>query len=171
MPLRPSAPPALVLAAGLGTVHAASSLAWAAGSPVLAATLGEWATSWRDESPVAAGLALAAIGLGKLAAAWVPLLAARRGGPRHGLRIAAWLVAAALVLYGLANTVAANLALTGGLGPVEDLVAVRGHAWLWDPLFLAWGLALAAGLRRTRRRRPTPEGADRRRGVPVVSRG
>ncbi|MBT9254278.1 hypothetical protein KMZ32_01045 [Phycicoccus sp. MAQZ13P-2] len=136
MPLRPSVPPALVLAAALGTVHAVSSLAWAAGSPVLVATLGEWATSWRAESPVAAGLALAAI-----------------------------------VLYGLANTVAANLALTGALGPVDDLVAVRGHAWLWDPLFLAWGLALGAGLRRTRRRRPTPEGADRRRGVPVVSRG
>ncbi|GIL36095.1 DUF3995 domain-containing protein [Phycicoccus sp. DTK01] len=115
MPLRPSVPPALLLAAGLGTVHATSSPAWAAGSPVL--------------------------------------------------------VAVALVLYGLANTVAANLALTGALGPVEDLVAVRGHAWLWAPLFLAWGLALGAGLRGARRRRPTPEGADRRRGVPVVSRG
>ncbi len=46
----------------------------------------------------------------------------------------------------------ANAALTGELGPVDELVAMRGHAWLWDPLFLAWGLALAVGLRQTRRR-------------------
>ncbi|QKE84180.1 DUF3995 domain-containing protein [Arthrobacter sp. NEB 688] len=171
MPSRRPTSPWLLVAAALGTAHALASLAWAAGSPVLASTLGEWARSWRAESPVAAGLALATIGLGKLAAAWVPVLAARRGGPRHGLRLVAWLVAGALVAYGVANVVAANLALTGALGPVEDLAAVRGHAWLWDPLFLAWGLALGAGLRGARRRRPAPEGTDRRRGVPELSRG
>ena len=62
-----------------------------------------------------------------------------------------WAGAVVLVTYGLANAVAANLALAGFLGPVDDVVAVRGHAWLWDPLFLAWGLALGVGLWRTRR--------------------
>ena len=26
--------------------------------------------------------------------------------------------------------------------PDADLDGLKGHAWLWDPLFLLWGLAL-----------------------------
>ncbi len=154
--------PWFAVAALVGTVHAAASLHWALGGDLLVGTVGDWARSWREDSPLAAGTALGAIGVGKLAGAWVPWLAARGGGPRYGLRLACWLGAGLLVLYGLANTLGANLALTGLLGAPDDLVATRGHAWLWDPLFLAWGLALAAGLRRPRGRRPDPEGADRR---------
>lgn len=163
--------PWFAAAAALGTVHAAASLYWALGGDALSATVGEWAVSWRAESPLSAGLALGVIGVGKLAGAWVPWVAARGGGPRHGLRIAAWLGAVLLVGYGLANTLAANLALTGVLGPVGDLAATRGHAWLWDPLFLLWGLALAAGLRRSRGRRTVPEGTVRRPEPVGVSRG
>ncbi len=163
--------PWFTAAAVLGTLHAAASLYWAAGGDLLAGTVGEWAVSWRAEEPLAAGAALATIGLGKLAGAWVPWLAARGGGPRHGLRFAAWLGAALLTTYGLANTLTANLVLTGLLGPPDDVVATRGHAWLWDPLFLAWGVALGVGLWRTRGRRPTPEGAGRRPGGVRVSRG
>src|SRR4051812_3856083 len=71
------------------------------------------------------------------------------------LRLVCWAGSALLVAYGLANTAAANLALTGIMGAVDDLAATRGHAWLWDPLFLAWGLALGVGLWQTRRR-PAP---------------
>ncbi len=138
------------VAAAIGTVHAAASLYWALGGDLLAGTVGAWAVAWRAGSPAAAGLALGAIGLVKLAGAWVPWAAARAGGPRGALRVLCWAGACLLVAYGLANTVAANVALTGVLGPVDDLVATRGHAWLWDPLFLAWGLTLGTGLWRTR---------------------
>ena len=143
------------VAAGIGTAHAAASVYWALGANALADTVGAWAVAWRTGSPVAAGLSLAAIGVAKLAAAWVPWNAARSGGPRGGLRLVCWAGAAVLVAYGLANTAAANLALTGVLGPVVDLVATRGHAWLWDPLFLAWGLALGPALADTTRARPS----------------
>ena len=143
-------------AAVLGTAHAAASLYWAIGGDFLAGTVGAWAVAWRAGSPAAAGLTLGAIGLAKLAGAWVPWAAARTGGPRGALRVLCWLGAGLLVAYGLANSVAANVVLTGILGPVDDVVATRGHAWLWDPLFLAWGLTLAVGLWRTRRR-PAPE--------------
>ena len=139
------------VAAGLGTAHAAASLYWALGGDALVETVGAWAVAWRTESPIAAGLSLAAIGMIKLAAAWVPWSAARSGGPRGALRVVCWAGAAVLVAYGLVNTAAANLVLTGILGAVVDLAATRGHAWLWDPLFLAWGLALVGGLWRTRR--------------------
>ncbi|GAB3438026.1 DUF3995 domain-containing protein [Phycicoccus ginsengisoli] len=139
-------------AAGLGVVHAAASLYWAFGGDALADTVGEWAVAWRAGSPVAAGLALAGIGLGKLAAACVPWAAARAGGPHGALRRWCWAGSALLVVYGLANTAAANLALAGVGGAVDDLAATRGHAWLWDPLFLAWGVALGTGLWQTRAR-------------------
>ena len=143
------------VAAGIGTVHAAASLYWALGGDALADTVGAWAVAWRTASPVAAGSTLAAIGLVKLTAASVPLTAARRGRPHGALRLVCWAGSALLVAYGLANTAAANLALTGMVGAVDDLAATRGHAWLWDPLFLAWGLALGVGLWQTRRR-PAP---------------
>ena len=150
-----TAPPALrwfTAAAVLGTVHGLASLYWALGGDALVGTVGSWALAWRRESPVTVGLALGAIAAVKLAGAWVPWVAARRGGPRRALRLLCWAGAALLTAYGLANTVVANVALTGVLGPVDDLVAIQGHAWLWDPLFLAWGVTLGIGLWRTRQR-------------------
>ncbi len=148
-------PPALrwfTAAAVVGTVHGVASLYWALGGDALVGTVGAWALDWRRESPVTVGLAVGAIAAAKLAGAWVPWVAARRGGPRGALRLLCWAGAALLTAYGLANTVVANIALTGVLGPVDDLVAMQGHAWLWDPLFFAWGVTLGIGLWRTRRR-------------------
>ncbi len=141
-------------AAVVGTVHATASLYWALGGNALVGTVGAWALDWRRESPATVGLVLGAIAAVKLAGAWVPWVAARRGGPRGALRLLCWVGAALLAAYGLSNTVVANVALTGVLGPVDDLVAMQGHAWLWDPLFLAWGLTLGTGLWRTGRLRP-----------------
>ncbi len=82
---------------------------------------------------------------GRRALPW--FTAAAAVGTVHGLASLYW----ALGGNALVGTVG-EWALTGALGPVDDLVAIRGHAWLWDPLFLAWGLTLGIGLWRTRRR-------------------
>jgi hypothetical protein len=46
----------------------------------------------------------------------------------------------------------AGLVLAGAIDPDGgfDRQAMIGHALLWDPLFLLWGLLLAAGLGATR---------------------
>src|SRR3954449_7280906 len=75
-----------IVAAGIGTVHAAASLYWALGGDALADTVGAWAVAWRTGSPVAAGLTLAAIGFVKLTAAAVPWRAARSGRTHGALR-------------------------------------------------------------------------------------
>ena len=147
----------LWLAAAAGTVHGLFSLYWALGGHWLLDTVGAWAVELADDSPVAAGVALAGIAAVKFAGAAVPLLVeAGRIRGRRGWRIAEWAGAAFLILYGGANTVIAWLVLLGGLVPAGgyDRAAMIGHAALWDPLFLLWGLALGAGLALSRGRRP-----------------
>jgi hypothetical protein len=99
---------------------------------------------------VAAGLALTAIALVKTAGAVVPLLVEAgllRG--RRWWRRTEWVGALLLVGYGAANMLGAWWQLSGIPKPPADLTATRGHAFLWDPLFCAWGLLLLLGLRST----------------------
>lgn len=135
----------LALAAVLGVVHAGFSLYWAAGGPWLLETLGERIVT------TFAGLRwlLYPVGLVKLVAAVAPLWLHRRGWPgRRFWRPVSWLGAVILVGWGGANTVVGNLVLGGVITSPDgfDRAGMVGHAYLWDPLFLAWGLALAAGL-------------------------
>ncbi len=55
---------------------------------------------------------------------------------------------AAAVVYGGTNTVVSAAVLGGLIRPDGgfDPVAMRGHADLWDPLFLLWGSALVLSL-------------------------
>ncbi len=59
-----------------------------------------------------------------------------------------------LVLYGGINTGVSNAVLAGWIVPAGgyDSPAMAGHAWLWDPLFLLWGLALGGYLALSRGR-------------------
>jgi hypothetical protein len=63
-----------------------------------------------------------------------------------------WAGAALLVARGGSNTVVGQLVLAGVIQPDGgyDRAAMVGHAWLWDPLFLVWGISLAIGLWLTR---------------------
>ena len=94
------------------------------------------------------------VGVVKLIAAWAPLGIALLGWPARRLtRAASWSGAALLLVWGGANTLVGNLVLTGVITPDSgfDRPGMIGHAYLWDPLFLAWGIALAIGLLASRR--------------------
>lgn len=140
---------ALLLAGVLGSVHAAFSLYWGFGGEWLVETLGRRLI----ESFAGWEWLLVPIGLAKLVAAWVPLVAARAGWPLRPLsRGACWLGAAVLLLWGGLNTAVGNLVLAGVIVPDGgyDRPGMVGHAFLWDPLFLVWGIALALGLAQSR---------------------
>lgn len=145
----------LLAAAVAGLVHAAFSLYWAVGGERLLGTVGQWALDLRNGQPVLATVALIAVAALKAAGAVLPLLATRGQArwPRlwRGL---AWTGAPILILYGGANTVVGALVLTGGIDPDGgyDRQAMIGHTYLWDPLFLVWGLLLLSGLAITRHR-------------------
>lgn len=139
--------PAFAIAAICGLVHATVSAYWAAGGTALLATLGQTILSTVGDRtwllwPIAALKALAAA---------LPLLFQRTGWPPL-TRTIGWAAGIVLVLWGGVNTVTGNLVLSGIISPAGgyDHEAMIGHARLWDPLFLIWGLALLTGLWHTR---------------------
>lgn len=135
-------------AAAAGVVHTGFSLYWALGGRWLLPTVGEWAVDAVREAPVGSALLLLAVAAVKGAVALIPLLRPR---PRRRRlwRGAWWLAAVVLAGYGAVNSVAAWLVLAGAIRPEGgyEREAMIGHAYLWDPLFMVWGLLLAAGLR------------------------
>lgn len=145
----------LTIAAIAGVVHGLFSLYWAAGGNWLMSTLGSGLNEAFDGKrwllyPVAAV---------KIAGAVLPLLWTLRGWPTPRFWYwLCWLGAAALIVWGGINTVTGNLVLSGLVDPSGgyDRDGMIGHAWLWDPLFLLWGVTLALGLHAARPgRRPT----------------
>lgn len=132
-------------AAMLGMIHAGFSFYWSAGGTFLLQSVG---------SDLAAGFdgrewLLALVGASKLIAAMAPLVFAVSGWPiAIATRGICWSGAGILVVWGGVNTVTGNLVLAGLIDPGAELdrSGMVGHAYLWDPLFLAWGLALMVGL-------------------------
>lgn len=146
----------LAVAATAGALHAAFSLYWAAGGKWLIETLGERILSaFRGFEWV-----LFLVGAVKLAGAILPSWLNARGWPGGRLwRPLCWIGSGGLIAWGGANTVVANLVLTGVVTPDGGYhrPGMIGHGWLWDPLFLVWGVALAIGLWLSRRRTVTAE--------------
>lgn len=150
-------PRGLVAASVLGTIHAGFSLYWAGGGTLLVWSLGSnLVDTFRGREWL-----LAPIGAVKLLAAVGPLVLDRSDWPaRRAARSACWLGAVLLMIWGGANTAVGSLVLAGVIQPDAgfDRPGMIGHAYLWDPLFLAWGAALTVGLlashrQATRRRR------------------
>lgn len=140
-----SVPGGFVAASAIGVIHAGFSLYWAAGGTLLVWSLGsDLVESFRGREWL-----LAPIGAVKLVAAVGPLVLARAGWPaRRVTRSACWLGPLLLIIWGGLNTTVGNLVLAGVIRPESgfDRAGMIGHAYLWDPLFLAWGAALALGL-------------------------
>lgn len=146
-----SVPRGFVAASALGVIHAAFSIYWAAGGTLLVWSLG---------SDLVAGFQgrewlLAPVGAIKLIAALAPSVLAWWDWPaRRVTRSACWVGAVALMIWGGLNTVVANLVLAGAFQPQSgfDRPGMIGHGYLWDPLFFAWGAAIAIGLLTSRGR-------------------
>jgi hypothetical protein len=139
----------LVGACGCGLVHAGFSFYWGLGGGWLLDTVGQGAVDFVQSSPVAAAVMLTAVGLLKAAGAVVPLLAVAGRVPHPRLwRAAAAVGSVVLIVYGGMYTAVSWSVLAGWITVPGgyDRTAQLGHAALWDPLFLVWGVLLAGGL-------------------------
>lgn len=144
-PLRSRARVLLIVACAVGLTHAAFSLYWALGGSWLVETLGATMLSALGDRR----WLLIPVVVVKTAVAVGPLVALRLGWwRRRPVLLLAAAAALVLIVWGGLNTVVGNLVLAGVIEPAGgfDRAAMVGHAWLWDPLFLTWGLALAGAL-------------------------
>lgn len=143
----------LSTAAAAGLLHAAFTLYWASGGRWLLSTVGAWAVRLADSRPVVAAALLGIVAVVKIAGSVVPVLVeAGRIRGRRRWRALEWAGAAVLIAYGLFNVTVAWGVLSGLITATGgyDHAAELGHAALWDPLFLLWGLLLVGGLVMTR---------------------
>lgn len=144
-------------ALGLGLMHAAISVYWALGGTWLLDTIGgALEARGRAGDPLLLTVIWGTVGL-KLITAIVGLLAVSPeviGFWRRIVRFIAWSAAAILVAYGGVLTLV-GLLVQASVIPIEpdaDQAALAWHAYVWDPWFLLWGLALGSALWRSRTR-------------------
>ncbi|MDN5564774.1 MAG: DUF3995 domain-containing protein [Luteococcus sp.] len=138
------------LAALAGGIHAGITLYWAIGGRALLWTMGDafiakFASVMWVLYPLAAVKAVGAFGpLWFQSHQWQP--------SRPLIRLGYWCASVVLLIWGGLNTVVSNLVLFGIVRPSAgyDRPVMIGHAWIWDPLFLVWGLGLLLGLTHTR---------------------
>ena len=150
-------PPAL---AGLvvGLAYAAISVYWAVGGRWLLNTVGISLSQPGQAGHLTALLAVWGAAAVKAVAAVLPLLAigvwprTANGALRRLARVLTWIEAAILVGYGLVPT-ASGLLLQAGVikaAAHADRLALKWHAYLWDPWFLIWGIFVFLALWRSR---------------------
>ena len=166
-------PPAL---AGLvvGLAYAAISVYWAVGGRWLLNTVGISLSQPGQAGHLAALLAVWGAAAVKAVAAVLPLLAigvwprTANGGLRRLARVLTWIEAAILVGYGLVLTASGLLVQAGVIKAAAhaDRLALKWHAYLWDPWFLIWGIFVFLALWRSR-----PEVGGRLTGMPRITSG
>jgi hypothetical protein len=152
-------------ASALMLVSAAISAYWGVGGTGLLDTVGGSIARWGRDGGAGVRLALAAVVVLKLVAAWLPARAVRGPCP-PAVRRLAWLEASILTVYGGVLT-GTGLAVQAGLvraGADADWKALDWHVYLWDPWFLVAGLLIWMALRRTRSVRPGAHGRGFARG-------
>src|ERR1700729_2965519 len=121
-------------ASALMLLSAAISAYWAVGGTGLLDTVGGSIARWGRDGGAGVRLALAAVVVLKLVAAWLPARAVRDPCQRTVRRLA-WLEAAILTVYGgvLTGTGLAVQAGVVGVGADANWKALDWHAYLWDP--------------------------------------
>jgi hypothetical protein len=136
----------------LGIVYAAVSAYWAIGGTGLLDTIGGSLERTARAGGTAVSATLWAVVLVKLIAAGLPLaaLSGTLTGPRRRVIWAlARLEAVVLVGYGFVLTAVGLLVQARVIhrSAHSDSRALAWHAFLWDPWFLLWGLAVALAVR------------------------
>jgi hypothetical protein len=146
------------VAAALGLAYAMVSAYWASGGTVLLDTVGGSLERAGRTGDAVVILGLWAVVVLKLIAAALPAWAITP--PTSGrVKFAVWrlalIEATVLTGYGFVLTAAGLLVHFGVIssGARADRRALAWHAFVWDPWFLIWGLAVAAAIHQARRAR------------------
>jgi hypothetical protein len=141
-----------------GLAYAAISVYWAVGGRWLLDTVGISLSQPGQAGHLAALLAVWGAAAVKAVAAVLPLLAVgawprtANDGLRRPARVLTWIETAILVGYGLILTASGLLVQAGVIKAAAraDRLALKWHAYLWDPWFLIWGVFVYLALWQSR---------------------
>lgn len=138
------------VAIAFGMTNAAVTAYWLVGGTALLSTIGGEIEEWGRRRTAGVLIVLAIVFAVKVVVAALPLVLDRihRRPFRRLGRAAGWAAAVVLVLYGGLLTVVGLLVQFGVVeksGDADD-TALAWHAYMWDPWFLAWGIALGSWL-------------------------
>jgi hypothetical protein len=140
-----------------GLAYAAISVYWGAGGRWLLNTVGIAEPSGPGRAPDGVARSVGSgRGQGCCRAPAVArhrgLAANREGGLRRLARVLAWTQTAILIGYGLILTAIGLLIQAGVIKPTAhaDRLALKWHAYIWDPWFLIWGIFVFLALWRSR---------------------
>jgi hypothetical protein len=142
----------------VGLAYAAISVYWAVGGRWLLNTVGISLSQPGQAGHLVALLAVWGAAAVKAVAAVLPLLAigvwprTANGALRRLARVLTWIEAAILVGYGLVPTATGLLVQADVIEAAAhaDRLALKWHAYLWDPWFLIWGIFVFLALWRSR---------------------
>lgn len=139
-----------VAAACIGLLHAAASLYWALGGTWLLDTVGQFAVDMVRSGGSSTTIMLCTVTIVKVAGALIPLIDHAHLPAHRWVRVMSTLGIVTLLLWGGVGMISAWVCLATGESAGFDRALV-GHAYLWDPLFVLWGLCLAGALFQSRR--------------------
>lgn len=137
------------IAVGIGSANAAVTGFWLLGGTALLDTVGGEIESWGRGRTIGVLIILGLVLVAKAAVTVLPVAVDRSHGRLRRLgRVIAWTAALLLTMYGGLLTLVGLVIQAGIVERAYDADdrALAWHAYVWDPWFLLWGLALVAWL-------------------------
>lgn len=122
-----------------GTLHSLATFYWSFGGTLGLLTVGQWTVDLKSNYGNLVLIILLILGIFKLSATWMPLLLVYKNNKL--LMIISYIGAIILILHGGLNTFVGWLKFLNIL-PRKYTPSEIGQAFIWDPLFLIWGLSL-----------------------------
>lgn len=122
-----------------GSLHSLATFYWAFGGDLGLVTVGEWTIEFKQSYGIKFLIVLLFVGIFKLTATWIPTLLNFKDNKL--ISIIAYIGGTILFIYGSLNTISGWLKLLGVIS-VNFKLSIIGQTFIWDPLFLLWGMGL-----------------------------
>jgi hypothetical protein len=130
-----------------GSLHSLATFYWAFDGELGLETVGYWTIEFKQNYGVEFLIILFFVGLLKLTATWTPIILLFKENIL--INIMSYIGGSFLIVYGGLNSISGWLKILGII-PFDFKLSIIGQAFIWDPLFLLWGLGLLIFLKSNR---------------------
>ena len=122
-----------------GSLHSLATFYWSFGGNIGLATVGYWTIEFKQNYGMKFLIVLLFVGILKLAATWIPIILIFKENKL--INIISYTGGTFLIVYGGMNTISGWLKLLGVIS-IDFKLSIIGQSFIWDPLFLLWGMGL-----------------------------